>query len=375
MFYNYFDSIKEPQNGRYFLNDENSFSLLDNLSADEGFFASVLNEKDKSQSFIQDNQKYFNKDIKDEIINPNIAEKQTNFKTEKNQLSKDDYILKTDINNKVEDSYKLYSFKDINKIFEKYGNFSDIIGKFKERKEFNYCLCNKKRKRENSKEIEKIDEQNIIYKEKKNTKRGRKCDGKSIREEHNKMSPDNIIKKIKSKIMLYLVEFMNKMIDKNGNEKNKFYKLNYKYINELKRNKNLQLLKMKIEELLSMEISPKNKKINSNFNQNLIMKIKNKKECVKDYETIIFVLNLTFEEWISLFTHKKIINEIILENELDSKDINIEKIQKSLNGADQLLRKMTKESDLFISYFIFFLYNYERWFFIKTGRSKNSKNE
>ena len=165
---------------------------------------------------------------------------------------------------------------------------------------------------------------------------------------------------------------MNQMIDKNEKEKNKFYKLNYKFINQLKRNKDLQLLKMKIEELLSMKISPKNKKLGSDFNKNLIMKIKNKTQYVKDYKSIIFILNLKFEEWISLFTYKKTINEIIIEKELDAKDINIEKMQESLIGVDQILRKMTKENDLFFSYFIFFLYNYEAWFFAKSGRTKKN---
>lgn len=380
MFYNYFDFMKEPQNARDLLDEENSFfqspnylensfSQIGNLNADDGvFFSSILNEKDKSKSFIQDNQKYLNKDIKHEIINSNIAEKSTNYKTEKNQLFKDDSILKNDVNNKVEDSYKLYSFEEIKQIFQ-INDFSDIIEKFKD---FNFCLCNKKRKKGNSDEIEGVDEQNIICEEKKNSKRGRKCDGKNIREEHNKMSPDNIIKKIKSKIILYLVKFMNQMIDKNEKEKNKFYKLNYKFINQLKRNKDLQLLKMKIEELLSMKISPKYKKLGSDFNKNLIMKIKNKTQYVKDYNSIIFILNLKFEEWISLFTYKKTINEIIIEKELDAKDINIEKMQESLIGVDQILRKMTKENDLFFSYFIFFLYNYEAWFFAKSGRTKKN---
>ena len=388
MFYNFYS---ESENERYFIDYENSyftnpnilensFHRIDNSNIDGGFFSSILDENDKDLYFIRDNKNYFDKDIKFEKTNSNIAGKQTNYKTEVNQLfQKDKSILKNEIKDKVEESYKLYSFEKIKKILEKNGDFSEIISKFEKTKYIDIeekRLCNKKRKREFSEEenVKKVEEK--IINEVKEVKRGRKSNGNKNREEHNKMSPDNIIKKIKSKAINYLVKFMNNMIDKRENETNKFYKLNYnKYINNLNRNFDLQLLKMEIEELLSMEISPKYKNINSNFNQSLIEKIKNKEEYVKEYNTVIFLLKLKFEEWLSLFTFKKSINEIIKEKGLKVEDINIKKIQNSLNGTDQLLRGITKEKDLFVSNFIFLLYNYERWFFVKTGRSKKYKNE
>ena len=387
MFYNFYS---ESENERYLIDYENSyftnpnilennFHRIDNSNIDGGFFSSILDENDKDLYFIRDNKKFCEKDIRYEKTNTNIAGKQTNYKTEVNQLfQKDKYILKNEINVKVEEFYKLCSFEDIKKILEKNGDFSKIISKFEKTEYIDIeekRLCNKKRKREFSEEenVKKVEEK--IINEVKEVKRGRKSNGSKNREEHNKMSPDNIIKKIKSRAINYLVKFMNNMIDKRENETNKFYKLNYKYINHVNRNFDLQLLKMKIEDLLSMEISPKYKKLNSNFNQSLIEKIKNKEEYVKEYNTVIFVLKLKFEEWLSLFTFKKSMNEIIKEKGLEVEDINIKKIQNSLNGTDQLLRGITKEKDFFISNFIFLLYNYERWFFIKTGRSKKYKTE
>ena len=379
MFYNLYS---EPQNERYHIDDENyffpnpsilenSFHIIDRSNIDGSFFSSILDTKDKDLYFKKDNQKYFYKDIKHDIINLNMAEKQTNDKTEINKLfQKENSIYKNEINNKVEDSYKLYTFEEIKNILEANRDFSSIIEKFKKSEDIEFeekKLLNKKRKIEKSKEKTNINEE-------KKGKRGRKGNKSYNKEEHNKMSQDNIIKKIKSKIFNYIIIFMNNMIDESEKGINKFYKLNYKYINQINRNIDLQFLEMKIEELLSMEISPKLKKKDPNFNKNIINKIKNKEEYddVKDYNTIIFVLNLTFEEWLSLLTLKKSVEDLIAEKELYEKDINIQKIKKNLN-VPEILGKMTTEDDFYFSKFIFLLYNYERWFTIKKPRNKKSK--
>lgn len=389
MFYNCNESFFIDEENSYFQASnylDNSFPQIDNLNTDKDFISSFVDEKDKDKDnySIKDNEQNFNIDIKHEvIINQDIDEKSTNYKIEINQLfQKDKSILNYDINNNVEDSYKLYSFDQIKQILEKNENLADIITKLNKSKyienEEKKRLSNKKIKIEGFEKDEEADENKIICEGKNNSKRGRKCKANNNREEHKKTSSDNIIKKIKSKILNYLVDFMNNMIDKSKNDKIKFYKLNYKYINQINRNVDLQLLKMKVEELLSKEISPKFKNLNnSNYNKTLISNIKNNiKGDDKDYNTLIFVLNLTFEEWFSLFIFKKNINEIIAEKGINSNEINIEKIQNNLNGFEQLLRKMAKENELYFSNFIFLLFNYGHWFFIKKGRSsKKVKNE
>ena len=386
MFYNCNESFFIDEENSYFQASnylDNSFPQIDNLNTDKDFISSFVDEKDKDNYSIKDNEQNFNIDIKHEvIIYQDIDEKSTNYKIEINKLfQKDKSILNYDINNNVEDSYKLYSFDQIKQILEKNENLADIITKLNKSKYIENeekRISNKKIKIEGFEKDEEADENKIICEGKKNSKRGRKCKANNNREEHKKTSSDNIIKKIKSKILNYLVDFMNNMIDKSQNDKIKFYKLNYKYINQINRNVDLQLLKMKVEELLSKEISPKFKNLNnSNYNKTLISNIKNNiKGDDKDYNTLIFVLNLTFEEWFSLFIFKKNINEIIAEKGINSNEINIEKIQNNLNGFEQLLRKMAKENELYFSNFIFLLFNYGHWFFIKKGRSsKKVKNE
>lgn len=388
MFYNCNESFFIDEENSYFQASnylDNSFPQIDNLNTDKDFISSFVDEKDKDKDnySIKDNEQNFNIDIKHElIINQDIDEKSTNYKIEINQLfQKDKSILNNDINNNVEDSYKLYSFDQIKQILEKNENLADIITKLNKSKYIENeekRISNKKIKIEGFEKDEEADENKIICEGKNNSKRGRKCKANNNREEHKKTSSDNIIKKIKSKILNYLIDFMNNMIDKSQNDKIKFYKLNYKYINQINRNVDLQLLKMKVEELLSKEISPKFKNLNnSNYNKTLILNIKNYiKGDDKDYNTLIFVLNLTFEEWFSLFIFKKNINEIIAEKGINSNEINIEKIQNNLNGFEQLLRKMAKENELYFSNFIFLLFNYGHWFFIKKGRSsKKVKNE
>jgi hypothetical protein len=49
------------------------------------------------------------------------------------------------------------------------------------------------------------------------------------------MSSDNIIKKIKGRLIQYLVIIINNILEKKEIDKNKIYKINYQYINQLKK--------------------------------------------------------------------------------------------------------------------------------------------
>ena len=116
------------------------------------------------------------------------------------------------------------------------------------------------------------------------------------------------------------------------------------------------------------------KTIDKEYNKNFILKIENKEEPVDDYETIMFVLKMTFEDWLSLFTYKKSIDEIINEKgEEKNEKINIEKIGKCLDIVNEQLKKIILNFDkIDFSLFIFYQYNYEQWFKIKAGRNKKS---
>ena len=127
---------------------------------------------------------------------------------------------------------------------------------------------------------------------------------------------------------------------------------------------------MSLGDLFSQDISPKynKEKYSKDFNKNLIENILNNK-C---NDTIAFCFKMTLREWIDLFTRKKSVKDIIIENHhIYSKNIVSEKIEKSLVGIDKLLNCIKKKNDDedYLTHFIMCLYNYERWFSLKQKRN------
>ena len=160
---------------------------------------------------------------------------------------------------------------------------------------------------------EKLNEEN-----EKRVKKGKKSEKENNdREEHTKYKTDNIIKKIKAIFFKYGIDFLNKILDLKGDEK--LMKLDYKkYVNKLKIIADLDYLKMPLWQLFSKEISSrytndnKNKgeytinytkfiKKNKNHNENIIGNIKRN----NNDSTLNFVLDMTFSNFIDLFTGKK----------------------------------------------------------------------
>ena len=283
----------------------------------------------------------------------------------------------------------LYSFDNILNIFKMEENktkFNDIINKYNEEKAKEQLqLLEKKRKR-----TFYDDEYNYIYElmdktkqseyeimqdepNNNNNKRGRKTNKTKNVSIHDKMVPDNIIKKIKAKIFEYPIVFLNNILN-NNKEEDKLFKLDYKFINKLNREQDLKYLDMSLKELFSKEISPKyiKEKRQEDSNKIYISKILNNQ---KD-NTILFVFNMTFRDWLDLFTLKKSIHDIITKYDYLAKDIDCERIQKSLYGVDNLLKKIMNENDKeYLTMYIFFLYNYERWFYNKKGRISKPKTK
>ena len=68
----------------------------------------------------------------------------------------------------------------------------------------------------------------------------------------------------------------------------------------------MKILKMSLKDLYSLDISPKFKSKSKDYNKNLIKSIINNDK-IEDYSTIMFVFNLNFEDWMDLFTYKKIL--------------------------------------------------------------------
>ena len=182
---------------------------------------------------------------------------------------------------------------------------------------------------------------------------------------HDKMTPDNILKKIKSKLLNnYIIAFLNGIL--NLKEK-KLKKIDYKYINELIRDKELNNLNKPLGMLVSLDISKRYKTLDSNYNELIIEKIKKEK---KNDETIQFALNLTFMDFIELFTHKKNINDLIkLYNK--KPNINCVKIEENIHGIEELFIDLIKKYDIkYATLVVFYIFNIERALEFKQKRRK-----
>ena len=312
----------------------------------------------------------------------------TNFKSNECQLEKNinSYdIEKSNIDNSL---LNYNSFDSIQETFQKNPKFQKINEKFKKNAYIEIAdnkFCNKKRRRDkksiisNENPIIEINEkQKGNEKQKENEerkKRGRKAKENKTIEEHNKMSSDNIIKKVKSILFNNILECTNTIMNMNKKDEKKFYKLDYKYINQLKREEDLKYLNMKLKDIISLDISEKFKYIiRRDGNKLLIEKIINKEEKVQDYNTIIFYLNMTFKEFLDIFTMKKNIYDL-KENYYfyENNNVDFDKIQKCIGDVYDSLNEILKTNDEdYFSSFVFHLYNYEQYFITKRIRKSNS---
>ena len=338
--------------------DNNCFQIcLNGLS----FFPNEMN----NDTFVPENKNevYFipNSDLNQKLTNSNEYNKVNTINCSSTKIeSTNDKSL-----------FSVCSVENIKKIFSKNKNLSQINEKFQENdniKEEEDKLLKRKRKRDEKNSVTRVE-----IKEENKTKRGRKRNDNSNRQEHNKNSSDNIIKKIKTQLFVYLLKFLNNMF-KFEKEQKGLCKLDYKIINQMNKDNDIELLKKTLKDLFSSDISTKYISKSSDFNRKLIQKIIKREEEVKDYETVLFVLNMTFGEWFDLFRYKKDIKDIQKEyQQIDN--IKFDKIAKSFVYVDNLLHKMKEEHDeKYFSLITFYIYNYEKWFAIKSPRKNKSQN-
>ena len=302
--------------------------------------------------------------------------KATTTKTNQNKQEKDEPKVEP------KDEPKLYTSNDILNIFNDQSNKDKISDSFKTLK-FKENIEDDLRLTKNKGKMDYYDYINSKLSNKKNNeikkkKRGREKKNVNITIIHDKMCSDNIIKKIKSAIFNYTLCFLNTLLSLTD-EKCSIYniklsKIHYKKnIDILKKEKELEILNMSLKEIFSKDISPKLRKYNSNFNKQIIENILNNK---KVNDTILFVFNMTLRNWLDIFTLKKSVIDIINEySDKNYKNIDFDKIEKSMVGIDKLLNEIKeKNGEDYLPYFIFCLYNYERWFNLKKSR-KNKKNQ
>ena len=208
----------------------------------------------------------------------------------------------------------------------------------------------------------------------KKKKRGRKAKENNKTETHDKRCPDNIIKKVKATIFKYILLFLNKIINENFKFKVELLKLDYRFIERIEKEQNLKLLNMRLKDLFSKDISPKYKyKYPKDYNKKIIEKI------LQDTnEIILFSFNMTLRDWIDIFTQKKSVKDIINVYNNKNNDCQnfIEKIEQNLIGLDKILDKLNKNNDEdYMALFIFYLYNYERWFYLRKRKKIKKEKE
>ena len=240
--------------------------------------------------------------------------------------------------------------------------------------EENFLIDDKLKNEEKELELSKKKRKRTYNDEENETKikyqKGRKKRDDKTERNHNKMSPDNIIKKIKSKIFEMILLFVNNILNQNNEEENnKILKdLNYKYINQLNKIIDLGFLDLPLKDLLSKDISPKFRQYDENYNRIIIEKI----EKENNNEIINVVFNMTFREWLDLFTSKKKVTELGNASPAvcDEIEKNLPKLDIILN---EIMVKNNEENNNYLSHFIFFLFNYERWFYNKRERKHKLK--
>ncbi len=353
------------------LNIDDDSLLIDGISNTFGFkpfieetyslnMALPKTDNFNSISFSMDNSSYKSKEINH--INPNKDIKNL-FKVNK----EDSTNIKTCKNKEI-----LPEFYSINKIIEKMFN-DEIKNKLKaaeleKTNEYNYMESLNKIWKKYQKQYDLNYSKN---KNKEKDRRGRKRKSNLPIIEHNRMTADNIIKKIKIIIMKNIIDFLNQLL-KETTQNVKLCKLDYKYSNQINRAAEFKLLRMKLKELVSLDISPKYVKVHKYYNKEIIEKMINKDERLindikeNDYNTLMFVLNLTFREWLDLLTGKRNFQDLSSYYKVNG-EINFDLIKKNFVGINQILNNFD-ENENYFARFIFYFYNYERWFYLKAGR-------
>ena len=121
--------------------------------------------------------------------------------------------------------------------------------------------------------------------------------------------------------------------------------------------------KMKNTNEVNFKVKQKLK--DKDYNKNTIERIIQ----IETDKTVLFALNMKFNDWLDLFTLKKNVIDNVKDYDVHPNDIDCKKIENNLIKVDNLLNIMVDNNkDEYFSLFILYLFNYKRWFSIKKGR-------
>ena len=332
---------------------------FDNSNYDLNYYDE--DKSDKNNIFLATFNEYESQSLLKENLNNiiNLEEKSTAIKTLNNASNENNFT------ENIQNRPKFYNYKNIySKLKEAKFNLLDNFKTDKtieeeEKEEIEINRIGRKRNRKSD--------------EKTNTNtygKGRKKGNDETIRNHNKYTPDNIIKKIKAKFIENLLLFVNILLSiYKGVENQKILKdLDYKYINNLNKVADLQMLDMPIKDLLSQDVSAKFSSLKKDFNKTIIDYVLDKNN---DNEILKFVFKMTFREWINIYTLKKKVSEI--ENASDETRKTIEEKLPKLESLLNVIYENNDKDNQYLSYFIFYLFNYENWFFNKRERKKRKQ--
>jgi hypothetical protein len=164
----------------------------------------------------------------------------------------------------------------------------------------------------------------------KNKKRGRQTHLRKERKTHDKFSADNILRKIQVHFISFIVFFLNDIL-RSFAIKERFLKLDYKFINDVKKQNFAELKNKNIGDIISNKISTKYKK-DENTNINLY-------EHLKSNETFGKIFSMNYMTFFKMFFMKN-------EKTIDLRIFGIEKeitLSKETKTYDEFLAKQKDE--------------------------------
>ena len=281
--------------------------------------------------------------------NSNMVIPEIDLSENPNILDVEEILTLEGIDNTNFSLMKPYNLKEIRNLLRENKISNNIIGTIKDCinpldwRRVGYFDIKIKRTRKGIIKEEKDEEKFLGRKRKDDNKKGN----------HTRNDVDNIMKKCKNTLFHNVIEYVALVVNSlKSDKKEEFLLLNlsYEYIDILKKDNELALFKMKLKELVSLDISSKYSLIeDKEFNKKNINKILKEE---RDNEVLINLLNMRFGDWIDVFTLKKKIE-----------------IEPKFKGLEKALKEISDKNDEeYFSRFIFFLFNYKNYFQNKKGR-------
>ena len=279
-------------------------------------------ESDNNSISISKENEYFQdfENVQENKINPNEKQDISYIKTKPKTIEINDINNQNDLD--LNSSNNINDDDDLISVNDRYIYFPN-----KNKKSYNH--------KELIFDIKHIKKKGRISKNDKNSKGN-----------HDKNSPDNIIRKIKAGFYRNIVEYVNYIYEESSKNKCPNKKINQKFIQKIdsseskkiKKEDNLKWFSIKLKEMLSAKISSKCTNYKSDYNKKQIEKIYKKNE----YKELIEILEKEVRDIYKMYCNDTEIKGFkTLKNEIDDLRKDMEKNKEDIN-VDEYLEKYKK---------------------------------